>query len=288
MNEKMSFAEYRALPGVNWSSLKKMATSPLHYKHGMDTPDDKGTVAMRLGRALHTMILERDSFESRHPVFDGKSRNSKAWKEFTAEHPGVDPLTASEAEQVSGMASSIAASSLAMKHLSHGVSEKTLRWDSGLVYRSRPDGEPQPILCKGRCDSVNGHLVELKTCNGRDFAPDRFESHAARLRYHGQIAYYADGLAAQGYEVDNGPAMIVVESEPPFDCAVYVVKAEIIEAGRGLYRKLLGKLRDCLESDTWPGVCCDKELSLGLPAWAEWETLEAAKPITIGGVALGG
>lgn len=261
--------EYENLPGERWSQLKAMAISPRHYRHGIDTEDESESKAMRLGTALHTMVLEPATFMDRHPVFAG-SRRGKAWDEFKAAHPDRDILTEPEWFVVHGMAESITTHPLAMEHLRHGLKERVLQWtdaDTGLQ-------------CKGRCDSVNGHLVELKTCNGMSFPHEKFESHAVRLGYHGQLAFYSDGLAAEGYEPDMEPTMIVVESAPPFDVAVYSVKPEIIEAGRAMYKALLQRVKECTGSGQWPGVCGAEPLYLGLPAWAQQDVLPK---VTFGG-----
>ena len=272
--------EYKDIDAVNWSTLRAMRVSPFHYKHRIDHPPEP-TKAMRLGRALHTAILEPHEFESRHPIYPGPVRRGGKWEAFLDEHAGADLddiLIQTEAHAIKSMAQSVRGSGFACEHLRDGAKETILEWTD----------EDTGIACKGRCDSVNGHLVDVKTCNGSDFVPERFESHAIRFGYDGQMAFYADGLAAMGYEPDHGPALIVVESEEPYDCATYILKEEFIDRGRRLYQTLLRQLKECREANHWPGICGDGELHLGIPAWAEWEQFEDVKPITIGGVAFGG
>ncbi len=54
---------YADIPGLNWSSLKLIATSPLMLKHRADNPR-KDTPALARGRAIHCAILEPALFES--------------------------------------------------------------------------------------------------------------------------------------------------------------------------------------------------------------------------------
>jgi hypothetical protein len=268
--------DYAAIDAVNWSTLKSMAKSPLHYRHRVDTDMDDAR-HLRLGRAVHTLILEPDQYRERHPVFGGAARRGKAWDDFEAAHPGADILLGTEAAQAEAMAQSVLAHPLARKHLRDGLAEQIMTWT-----------DPETgVKCKGRCDAVNGHLVELKSCNGQAFDPRRFPGHAARLMYHGQIAYYLDGLTAMGHRLDQDPAMIVVESDPPHDVAVYLIMPEDVEAGRELYRSLLDRLVECRRSDRWPGVCEGEELRLRLPDWVRSQ-FEDDEPITIGGVAMEG
>lgn len=268
----MNFEDYQAIDAINWSTLKNMRVSPQHYLHGKshDIPEGR---PLRLGRALHTMILEPDEAQARHPVFTGGARRGKQWQEFLAEFPGTDPLLQSEYDAACAMYESIQKCAIARQHLSDAVSEKTICW---------PDPDTG-LECKARTDSVNGHLVELKSCNSGDFPPDRFEAHAVRMGYHGQVAHYQAGLEASGYEVDHGPAMIVVESGPPYDVIVYVLKEEFTSAGKGLRAKLLRRVAECKRLNQWPGVMGDKELHLGIPPWAEWETLGEKPRVTFGG-----
>lgn len=266
---------YDSIEAVNWSTLKALGRSPLHYRHRMDTEQEDAR-HLRLGRAVHTQILEPERFLDRHPIYPGAARRGKAWDEFQEQHAEADILLHSEAVQAQDMAASVLGHPLARKHLRDGISEKVLEWTD------RETG----LACKGRCDSVNGHLVELKSTAPRSFTPDLFAGQAIRLGYHGQMAFYADGLVATGYEVDHEPAMIVVESEPPHDVAVYVVSDEMMRMGRKLYKRLLFRLKDCIDSDQWPGVCAGQELELLPPAWAMTEP-EDDQSITFGGKNLG-
>ena len=273
----MNFKQYQAIHAINWSTLKNMRVSPRHYLHGKEHQIGDGR-PLRLGRALHTMILEPDEACARHPVWPGKSRYGKAWDEFVAEFPDTDPLLQSEYDDACAMYDAIQRCTIAQEHLSKAVSEKTLVWD-----------DPETGLkCKARADSVNGHLVELKSCNTRDFPPERFEAHAIRMGYHGQVAHYQAGLEASGYEVDHGPAMIVVESEAPYDVIVYVLKEEFTSAGKGLRAKLLRRVAECKLRNRWPGVMNDGEIHLGIPPWAEWEAVDDGAPVvTFGGHDIG-
>ena len=71
-----SFAEYRAIKAVNWSTLKAMDTSPKQYRHALVHESDDA-VALRIGRAIHCFVLEPQEARKRLAVFDGKKRGTK-------------------------------------------------------------------------------------------------------------------------------------------------------------------------------------------------------------------
>lgn len=263
--------EYRELPGVNWSSLKHLRTSPLEYRFQL-THEAKDAANLRVGRAVHCLVLEPDTFDARHPLFEGASRRGKAWDAFQAEHPDADPLIESELLRVLGCAGAVRANSRAMELLSVGMTEHVISWTD-------PD---TGVLCKGRCDLLNSHLVELKTTAIID--PRRFPGEVVRLGYHGQIAYYMDGLGANGLLPPDhrDPVVIAVESEDPHDVVIWRVVRETVEAGQCLYKQLLSLLDKCTRNNSWPGVA-PNTLPLILP---EWSMAELEESLTIHGVPL--
>lgn len=276
-------AEYREIPAINWSNLKHMGTSPLHYKYFRDNPvPDKP--AWVLGRAVHTAVLEPDLFEDQYAILpevwpdegwknDGKKvvRSGKRWDEFEAGNHDREIITFGDADKALAMAASVRAHPIARPYLDEpGHRERVLRWT-----------DPKTGLdCKGRADGIGCRLLELKT--GRDVDPWRFPKAVATYQYHGQLAYYLDGawLDAASYEPTQVPIVIAVESSPPYDVAVYGVTEETLSAGRDLYRRLLDRLAECMESDEWPGLCgCEQELVL--PPWAMQDS--PIEELTIGG-----
>jgi exodeoxyribonuclease VIII len=108
-------------------------------------------------------------------------------------------------------------------------------------------------------------LVGLKTA--ADAAPHAFGKQCARLDYHLQTAFYADG-----YEAATGKAPrvveIVVESTQPHDVVTYIIGADVLEIGRDQYRQLLELRAACVSSGEWPGQGNGREVYLQLPRWA--------------------
>lgn len=273
MTATMPFEQYQAIDAVNWSSLKHMRQSPLHYRHARATPRTDMD-AFRKGRAIHTLVLEPERWHKDYCVWDGGRRAGKKWDAFCAQLNGRTQLSMAEADAAHAAAQAVLSHPVARRHLQHGAREQTIQWTD----------EATGLLCKARLDFVNGHLVDLKSA--ADVDPLRFAASCVRLGYTGQYAHYEAGLKSLGYELHQ-PAMIVVESGAPHEVLVYDVNNAFLEHGRLLRRKLLDRLAECIEADHWPGRCTDAELPLILPAWAEAELEDMTPPITMGGVALG-
>ena len=244
--------DYDKIDAVNWSTLKHMRTSPLHYKHALTAPR-KETDLMRIGTAGHALVLEPDSFSDVHVCYEGR-RQGKAWDAFKEEHAGKRILTAAEWVRAVGIGTAVLADPTAMHYLGSGIKEAPITWTD------RETG----IRCKGRPDVAGRILADMKTTTVID--PYRFAVHAARMGYPEQLAFYRDGLAENGVPTEPEPIVIVVQSEPPFDLVVYRVPEHVVDAGRARYRQLLQRLSECLASDHWPGVARDEQW-LEVPEW---------------------
>ena len=263
----MKHEEYEELPGMNWSRLKLMDVSPLHFHR---TPPREESIFLRKGLAVHTLVLEPDEFDEEYMVWPGQ-RRGKMWLEFKEDYEDdYCILTEAEADEARAIANAVLAHDDAMSLLSRGKSEQPLLWT---------DAETG-IKCKGRTDYYRDRLVDLKTSAFVEV--ERYSKQCARLLYHCQLAFYKDGLVANGASPDMVPAMVVVESSAPYDVVVYDIPDHVINLGRDLYRRLLGRYAECMKSGVWPGVANGQRLELILPEWL-YTNNEDADPLTVGG-----
>lgn len=272
----MSFEEYRAIKAVNWSTLKAMAVSPKQYRYAL-THSTGDTVALRVGRAVHCLLLEPEEVRARYAIWDGE-RRGRGYAAFVAEHRSSEVLTRAEYDHAHAAATAVQSHPVAAAYLGNGATEQVLVW--------RDDATG--MRCKCRVDELNGRLVEVKTT--RFIEPRRFFADAARLGYHGQCAFYEDGVHATRTDADTPLSeptiMIAVQNEAPYDVAVYEMPDEAVDAGRALYSRLLKRLRECRDRKRWPGVCESEPLRFTLPAWAELDADGGRPTITLGGVPL--
>jgi exodeoxyribonuclease VIII len=262
IESRIARADYDYVEGVGITRLKELRRSPQHYQWALTHPKKSG--ALTLGIAAHIAVLEPHRFAEEFAIWTRATdagamapRRGQYWDTFCAEHPGCTVLTPKEGGLCQQIAAAVRNDPLAMKYLGAGDPEVTLLW--GIAGRQ----------CKGRADwltTIDGkpYIVGLKTA--RDCRPFVFGSQCAKLGYHLQFAFYADG-----YEAITGkrPSLIeiVVESAPPHATAVYRVTEDVLAQGRDEYLRLLDILTECEITGDWPGPV-PREEDLTLPTWA--------------------
>jgi len=252
----MNFTDYRTLPGVNASSLKAMAVSPLHYHHGL-THDRPDSPAMAKGRAVHTACLEPLEFPRRYVVYDG-TRRGKDWTAFkdAADQNGSEVLTAAEYDDVVATAGSVRSHPVASRYLAAGHAEQTVQWTD----------EPTGLSCKARLDFIQADaltVVDLKT--SRDIGDRSFGRTMHDLLYHVQASHYLAGMQAVT-DKDWSFVFVAVESNPPHDVRCGNLSEDALYAGEQERRRLLELVADCTASGNWPGAFPD-ESEFDLPEW---------------------
>jgi hypothetical protein len=281
----MSFAEYRGIDAINWHLLEPYRVSARNARNEMLQPSDASD-AMRFGEIVHAAVLEPGRLESDYavmPRFDGHP-NSNAHKDakasWLASNADRVHMTADEMVAIRAMVAATREHPVASRLLDgRGTNELSAVWRIG------------DSLCKGRIDrlcfvpaqvlypgtTVKGDvlcLLDLKTT--RSVTPFDFQRDVATYAYHGQMAWYHDGVQS----LEPHPmsvCIIAVQNRPPYDVLVYRMDDEVLEHGRRLYRRLLAMHLQCLQRRTWPGIC-PTAISVSLPAWAR-EPEPIASPI---------
>jgi len=260
MLRSMPYEDYEREPGVRWSHLKEMRTSPLHYLVRTQTPRDD-TTSMVGGRAAHAATFEPDLFEAEYVVFDGPKRQGKAWEEFAVEHARQTILRPAERVTALRIAEAVRAHGPAAEILAEGSAEQVVTWtdlETGIGCKARLDWVTPPNV---------GILADLKT--GADISDHGFGRAAGRYCYHGQLADHVGGL-----EVATGiayqPVIIAVENGDVRDVRVVDVTGAELTAGQELVRALLDRLAECIRTDSWPGQFPERS-KLQLPPWELFE-----------------
>lgn len=259
---------YDRIARVNWSWLKHMKKSPMHFRAFGQEKVREDTDAMRLGRATHLAALEPERFRSCYALWDGGRRAGKEWEKFRAqaEADRLEILTEDQYQEALAIAAAATTNEHAARWLRGGSAEVTMLWT-----HVAPDIEHCPgfsIYCKGRMDIAQGvsALVDLKSC--RDASPEAFQRQCWNLGYHEQAAYYQDGYAAVNGGVRVPYVLVAVENHAPYAVQVYQVPDRVLEVGRESYRSLLERLNECRSQNRWPGYA-EGPLELELPRWAQ-------------------
>jgi hypothetical protein len=281
---RLTFPEYAAIRAVNWSTLKELARSPLHYSHRLFTPrEDSDT--LRLGRATHTAVFEPERFLAEYALWEGTARRGKAWEAFEAEHAERTILTAYQYQIACDIQRAVRAHPVAKAYLGHGHAECSITWTD----------ERTGLECKGRLDWLTVDpgsgkvtaIVDLKTARAIDARS--FARAVAVYMYHCQGAFYRRGwLASHGLDPETEIQFvnIAVESSPPHDVAVYRMSEDAIWHGGQRVDGLMDLLAECKRTGQYPGAY-PEEVPLELPAWAIPEDgTDAALPDWLAGTGM--
>jgi hypothetical protein len=228
----MSFDEYSRHSAVNFSSLKWMAVSPLHYRYWLahKLPD---TPSMELGRAVHMAVLEPQRFMHFEDAPRKRTRRIS------------DAPTMWQVADI--IAGHVASNKEAASLLRYAETERSVLWEM--------DG----IKCKARVDAIkHGRVIELKTTR----SIVGFRNAVRRYHYDAQLAWYCDAI---GFDM---AAIIVAETQPPYDVATCEVPRAMLARGRETYRGWWSQLVQCMRTDSWPGVgeirLDEDEIDMGL------------------------
>lgn len=243
----MTFADYRAIKAMNWSTLKHGLRSMLALHHAMTTTDSDDTASRQLLRAAHLTVLEPDSYDANVVVYPGAVRRGKEWETFKAEHADRTILNQTEFvqrqadhEKLLRIRDAVMSNPDVARLINGAKTEQTIQWTDPAT------GVP----CKGRLDVLGpDYIADLK---GDASVEDRvFARRVGQLCYYGQAAWYQAGV-----EVRTGRTLpfyaIVYEAKAPHDSAVYEMDKDWLNPGRDLCARLLEQYAACVASGVWP------------------------------------
>jgi exodeoxyribonuclease VIII len=181
----------------------------------------------------------------------------KWWDAFSESINGREIVSSEEVDALNHMFESVKSDPVAgpiLTKIAHV--ERSIFWtdtDTNLDCRCRPDA----IL-------DNGYILDVKTTT--DASADSFSRSIATFRYHVQAAFYSDGYEREFGEPPKGFAFLAIEKEPPYLCAVYLMDYKAVLRGRSEYQADLRTLRQCIDTDTWPGLSIEPT-RIDLPKW---------------------
>lgn len=244
----MPATEYFSGTGrVSKTILMAHRKSPAHALHAM-TAQQEATPAMRLGSLVHCLILEPGQLNARYAVGPDAARNTREWKEWSAEQSeGKELLRASEYADALAMTRWLEKKpTLAKLVRAVGPVESSVLWTetdamtgTQLHFRARPDKLVQP-----------GLLVDLKTT--ADISDRGIERTIANFGYNLQMALYMQGLAAVGYAVDHA-VIVWVESAPPYEARATLLGESWLDLAEKELAVLKAKHAECITTGMWPG-----------------------------------
>lgn len=259
VHDGMDAEDYHALAALSSSGIKKLLRSPAHYlvERTKATPP---TESMRIGTAIHTLVLEPDrSWEVvAMPEFNARTKDGRAERDaWLAAHPGVQAFDAETLQNIHDAVGAVRSHPGASELLSDGTAERSVLWRDSA----------EQVECRARFDwhRADTAIVDLKSC--ADASPEAASRAIGSFQYHVSAAHYWIG---HEHVFDASPAFwafVFVETAPPFGVACYVLDAASLRAGMTLCGRAYKTFRQCVESGRWPGYA-DEIATISAPRWA--------------------
>jgi len=239
----MTFDDYLKIPGINWSVLKHILTSPAHYRAAANAEKRAPSAAMRVGSLADALVFGTDAAQYVYSVYD--DYRTKAAQEWRREQEAAGRVVVSQAEwdTASRIAQAVALDPHAHRILDGALYQVSLAWTDAKTG----------IACKGLADvAAPGRLYDLKTA--RTIAPRAFLRQAGQLGYLGQLGFYAHGIEALTGDRPDEVGWIVVENAAPYDVGVITLPPEIVAVAMTYARQALDTLAECIAANRWPGI----------------------------------
>lgn len=256
------------LSAISKSRLSKMAVCPRYFKWCEENSEEKSKDLI-FGSAFHKWVLERETFYDEFavvPVCDRRTKEGKAvYEMFVAESEGKLVITAEELETIKGMCASVESNKYA-KALLNGERERSMYFLddlTGISCKVRPDCY-KPLSC----DKLV--ISDLKSC--KSATPEDFMRDIVKYAYDLQAYMYELGASKTlSVPMENiSFCFVCVEKKAPYLMAIYEVNGDIVNRGEMLFRKYIGQLKYCRDTDNWYGYNghTHEPMPLGLPDWA--------------------
>lgn len=246
-------AVYHASDAFGVHDLDDLTPHPLLFwkKHVKKSiPPDKDSPALAFGRYFHTLALEGEEAAERDYVqipegIDRRTKEGKlAWAQFEAQLGNRQAIGADDYKLAWRMVEAIREkpSLCALLDPKLGRPEVTFRCQmKHFQLQCRVDWWVESTL----------HDVNLKTI---EHLAD-FDKHFFNYGYYRGAAFYRAVIAkVMGCEPSQPQSsFLVVEKSEPFQAVIREPDAESIRIGWQEVERELLKLRDCFESNNWPG-----------------------------------
>lgn len=277
----LPFEEYARIPAVNSGLLREMDRSPAHgfayLRNGIAQ-----TEAMELGQHIHTRLLEPERFADSYvmmpdfaeglcdpktgePYVNPRATNlyKKLVAEFQAKHAPKVCLMEADWNTCEGIAARVAEHASASQFIGGKVkTEVTIVWRDAATE----------LPCKARLDVVNQEyscIVDFKSTT--DARPFRFMQSLENFGYHLQAAHYISGALAADLGAEHY-AFIPVEKTDPYGVTMLELDSEALEYGRQEVARLLGLVKQCIETNAWPGY--DPEVGKATFSRRYWDRIK--------------
>ena len=263
----ISIEDYHSGEGFSRSKLIHFSKSPLHFWHEAYSPHKearkeadviKKTNPLEFGNALHTYVLEQDTFFDRYTALPKINRVTKAGKaayeDLLCRAEGKQIICEDALKEIEAMAQSVELHQEAKALISDAVYEKSLFWtdpDTGILCKVRPDIWHNNFIC------------DLKTTQSGLYRD--FQKSVYAYSYHIQAGMIQEALKhVLGVEMDNF-IFVAIEKEAPYAVAVYRLDPIAVSLGVTRFKNILQGIKTCQETNNWPSYPTN---IIDVPKWA--------------------
>jgi hypothetical protein len=273
VKDPYDFAVHYNMPEREYHTHKAFSASwakartPAHAMTRKET-----TPAMRMGTAIHSVILGAGASPTLAPDLDWRKKETKDAAALVCAQLGlqVTPQTKAEFDALCEQAGLMLMSAAEMTTIANVADAVASHPEaSALLSEGKPEvsiiGTIDEVPVKARIDWYRpGVLVDLKTTS--DASEDAFQRQSYNLGYHIQMAWYRDMLRGAAMPV-NECYIIAVESAAPHGVMVYQMDPAAMALGEEIYMAKLAQYGHCLDFGRWPGYDTGIH-TLTLPRWA--------------------
>lgn len=248
-------------PSVSSTGLRKIYQySPKHYwdtsylnpNREEEDHTKEESMALRVGRAAHTLMLEPHLFQALYKTRPGAFADwrTKAAKDWRADQQmaGVTVLEPKEMQQVHGVAKALRDHELFKLGILEGDIERAIIWQdekTGIWIKVRPD-----VIPRG-----SNILADLKCTN--DCRAHKVDRKIYEMGYDMQLALAGVGMEKVLRRVVEEYVLVMAEYDRPFGIRIAVIPHTEIERALSLLRFSLNRMAECLASGDWPSFDLD-------------------------------
>lgn len=258
--------EYHNSNGFSRSQLMLFDKSPHHFWYNYISGfavKKESTPDMVIGSAFHTALLEPELYDSEFAIMPSLDRRTTKGKEeyalFCESVSNKTVLTHEQDITIRNMANLVKEHEIVTTLLDESVFEKSIFWtdkETGLQFKCRPDIWSEKMI------------VDVKTT--QDSSINRFMSSAYTYGYYLQagMAYEACKTIGKTFEMF---VILAIEKKEPYVPSVFIMNDEALQFGIDQFQSYKKKLKECLDSNKWPGY---QVTELGIPKYASIEGAE--------------
>ncbi|MDT8992844.1 PD-(D/E)XK nuclease-like domain-containing protein [Curvibacter sp. APW13] len=266
--EEISSQAYHEERGhISSSQLIHVLRTPAHFLYHSLQGSAEESDLMRMGTAVHCMVLEPNEFKNRYVFaprhYDRRKKVDLAELEaIAAQYPGRTILEPSERFTLEKIVTGLRNHAKARQLLAApGQSELSIFWRDDLTG----------IDLKVRIDRLvevgsTGMMLEVKSTDNA--SPEAFSRKIIDMDYDLRAVMYADGVQ-KAYGFTPSIAWLVMERETGF-VAMYQPTAKMLQRARRRYEEARIALAHAKSLNSWPAYQTGESIeSIDLPRWVK-------------------